>query len=387
MEVKSFDTILTQLCDDFDTLISPRKIARTNTNIIYLIFKAIAKGFEVINNLCVVLNNKFDPAKCSSEDLESISALVGTNRFEGSASGLYVKVANTTDGSLTLLASTYYYALDDDTTFYFEVLEDTVIAPASVVTFIAMSENIGVYPVTAQTDIAITSEVIIPTGLTFSCDSNEDLLGTARETDLELRKRIIEGTDNQDSVTELERTLKNLPYLFDARCKYNQEITDITYDGVTIPPFGMAIFYAGMPRNEIAEVVASKLMCLTVSTEDSTELSYYNEAFASGRYAVNIIPFRRTPFSIKVYCNIDERYVKKEDAKAQVTALLRQYFNVLVHRDYVKEEDVYNALAGTNISGFTLLGINLVSNGSDVDYIRIPLSRIAELENVTFLEE
>ena len=31
MELKTFDTILAELCDSFDTLISPKKIARSNT--------------------------------------------------------------------------------------------------------------------------------------------------------------------------------------------------------------------------------------------------------------------------------------------------------------------------------------------------------------------
>ena len=48
MQLKTFNEILTGLCDDFDYLISPRFIARTNNNIIYLLFKAIAKGYEVI---------------------------------------------------------------------------------------------------------------------------------------------------------------------------------------------------------------------------------------------------------------------------------------------------------------------------------------------------
>ena len=33
-----------------------------------------AKGYEVINNVCVVLSNKFDPANCSDEDLVSVVA-------------------------------------------------------------------------------------------------------------------------------------------------------------------------------------------------------------------------------------------------------------------------------------------------------------------------
>ena len=36
MQLLSYDEILTNICDSFDTLIAPRAIARANTNIIYL---------------------------------------------------------------------------------------------------------------------------------------------------------------------------------------------------------------------------------------------------------------------------------------------------------------------------------------------------------------
>jgi hypothetical protein len=157
MEIKTFDTILTELCDSFDELISPKKITRTNTNIIYLMFKAVAKGFEVINNVCVVLSNKFNPAKCSAEDLESVASITGTERLKGSASGLTIIVTNPTEASLTLPSGMYTYALDEDTKFIFEVIEDTVITAGSTVDFIAMSEEIGSYPVTAQASISVTA--------------------------------------------------------------------------------------------------------------------------------------------------------------------------------------------------------------------------------------
>ena len=47
MQLLTFNEILTKLCDDFDELISPRMMARSNTNIVYLLFKAIAKGYEI----------------------------------------------------------------------------------------------------------------------------------------------------------------------------------------------------------------------------------------------------------------------------------------------------------------------------------------------------
>ena len=125
MQILTFDEILTKICDDFDTLISPKKIARTNTNILYLVFKAISKGFEIINNVCVVLSNKFDPANCSEEDLQSVADLVGTERLKGSATGLLINITNTSNKSVTLLARTYTYNHDDDVSFIGTVLSDT----------------------------------------------------------------------------------------------------------------------------------------------------------------------------------------------------------------------------------------------------------------------
>lgn len=387
MHIKSFDEILTFLCDYFDTLIAPKKMSRSNSNILYLLLKATAKGYELINNICVVLNNKFNPASCSSEDLESVSLLVGTRRLSGSASGLYIVASNSSEGALTLSEGTYYYKLDDDTTFYFDVLEDTEIASGTQATFIAMSENIGKYEVTAQNEIDVTSDVLIPSDLKFSCESNEALLGTSAETDLELRKRIIEGTDNQDSIIELERALQNLPYLFDARCKFNQDGSSTVYDGVTIPPFNLAIFYSGMARNEIANVVASKIICPTVATEDSAKVKYINQVFVNGECTVNLIPFKKAEFSINIACKINESYAEADTVKAQVTSLLNKHFTSMVHKDYVREEDIYSVFREVAITGFTLLGANLIYNGAEVDYISIPLSRVPELTSVSFTLE
>lgn len=387
MQLLTFNEILTKLCDDFDELISPRRISRTNTNIIYLIFKAIAKGYEIINNVCVTLNNKFDPAYCSSEDLESVATLVGTNRYEGSATGLYIIVTNNGETASVLLQGTYYYKLDDNTTFYFDVLEDTNIEAGSFVTFIAMSQSIGSYPVTAQNTISVTSERPIASGIEFSCLDNAELLGTQRETDLEFRKRILNGVDNQDNIVELENKLKNLPYLFDAKCIFNQTTGAEPYDGISIPAFTLAIFYSGMPRNEIAQVVASKIICPTVSTDDSVELTYENDVFVGGGYSINIIPFKETLFDIDVTLKIDTRYAEADSVEAEIRKALVTAFTSMVHKDYVKENDIYNVIEGLNINGVTLLGANLMYNGSEVEYISVPLSRIPKLENVTFTVE
>lgn len=387
MVLMSFDEILTFLCDSFDELITPKRISRSNTNIIYLILKAVAKGLELINNVCVVLSNKFDPAKCDVTDLNSVSALVGTERLQGSASGLHILATNNETDDVTIPEGTYTYEFDADTKFIFEVLEDTVITAGSYVTFIAMSEKIGSYHVTAQSSIDVTANIIVPPEIVFSCTDNTALLGTAPETDLEFRKRILNRYDGQDSMVELETTLRNLPYLFDCRVKFNNTLVSETYDGITIPPFSAVIFFSGSPRNEIADIIANKIICPTVQLADSVAVDYENEIFVGGKHTFYITPFATTDFTIDVIYKVNEQFISNYDATEAMRTALYQYYLPEVHKDYVREDDVYNVIEGLNLTGVTVLGVNLKVNGTAVDYVSVPLSRIPKLINVDFTRE
>lgn len=387
MQIRTFNEILTYICDDFDNLISPRKISRSNTNIIYLMFKAVSKGLEVINNVCVVLSNKFDPAKCDVADLNSVASLVGTERLKGSASGLHIIATNNGEASATLLAGFYEYALDEDTKFIFEIIEDTVIEEGNYVTFIAMSENIGNYPVTAQSDIEVTSSNAIPDDIVFSCTNNSSLLGTSPETDLEFRKRVLNKYDGQDSMVELETTLRNLPYLFDCRVKFNNTVVDEVYDGITIPPFTLIVFFSGSPRSEIADIIANKIICPTVQTQDSIGVDYENEIFVGGKHTFYITPFGTTDFTVDIMYKIDEQYISEYDAKEKMRTALYQQFIPEVHKDYVREDDIYNVLEALNLAGVTILGVNLAVGGDEVDYVAVPVSRLPKLIDISFTKE
>lgn len=387
MELKTFDTILTELCDSFDNLITPRRISRSNTNIIYLILKAVTKGLEVINNVCVVLSHKFDPASCDATDLNSVSALVGTERLKGSASGLHILATNNEADDITIPEGIYTYEFDADTKFVFEVLEDTVIPAGSYVTFIAMSEKIGSFHVTAQSSIDVTANIIVPPEIAFSCTDNTALLGTAPETDLEFRKRVLNRYDGQDSMVELETTLRNLPYLFDCRVKFNNTLVSETYDGITIPPFSAVIFFSGSPRSEIADIIANKIICPTVQLADSVAVEYENEIFVGGKHTFYITPFATTDFTIDVIYKVNEQFISNYDATEAMRTALYQYYLPEVHKDYVREDDVYNVIEGLNLTGVTVLGVNLKVNGEAVDYVSVPLSRIPKLINVDFTRE
>lgn len=386
MELKSFDTILTQMCDEFDNLISPKKIARTNTNIIFLMFKAISKGLELINNICVVLSNKFNPAKCSEEDLVSVASLVGTERRAGSASGLRITVTNTSSDTASIIAGIYTYNLDDDTQFEFTVLETTNIQANTSISYIAMSTKIGRFHVTEQPDIEVKSEQTISSSLVFSCTDNTALLGNETETLLAFRKRILNTYDRQNSMVELEEYIRNLPYIFDCKIKYNQTAYDITVDNIVIPPMHCAIFYSGEVKNDIAEMVADHIICPTVSTNDSVEVRYENSVFADGYYAVNLIPFAKQEYEVDIHYKIDNEYVNAQTAKAQIEKALYSAFIAEKHVDYVTEDDVYTVLESLNIAGLSILAVNLVVDGNTVDYVTVPVSRIPELVDIHFQE-
>lgn len=384
MELKTFNTILTTICDSFDSLISPRTLARSNTNIIYLIFKAAAKGYEIINNICVVLSNKFDPLYCSDDDLTSSANIVGTERNQGSATGLHITITNNGSVSVTLLAGLYTYALDDDTKFEFEVMENTIIASGSHISFIAMSEKIGRYPVTAQTTITVTSEQPVSSDLVFSCADNAALLGLFEETDLEFRERINSKTDRQNSMVELESEIRNLPYIFDCKVKFNPTSKEIEYDGYTIPAYTLAIFYSGEVKKEIAEKVCEKIICPTLQTVDSVEVFYENDIFIGGKHGVHLIPFTKTQYAVELIYKINNTYANEYDIQKEIRTVLFNTFVSEKHVDYIKEDDFYNAIEALGITGIELLGVNLKYNDSNVSYIEIPSSRIPELTNVIF---
>lgn len=387
MKIKTFDTILNELCDVFDSLITPKKIARTNANIIYLLFKALAKGFEIINNVCVVLSYKFDPRNCDSSDLESSASLVGTERYKGSGSGLKITITNNGEVPCTLLQGVYNYKFNDDITFSFEILEEIEIRQGSYITVIAMSENIGRFPVTTQTDIEITSEQDINSDLVFSCTDNSALLGTLPETDLELRERILTRVDRQNSFVELETVIKNLPYIFDCQIKYNNDFSSVTYDNIVIPPQTALICYSGAIKEELANKVCEHILCSTVQTEDSKEVKFYSDVFVNGFYPVYFTPFKKTQYQAEVTLKIEGVFVNFYEITKEIRTTLFNNFISEVHTDYVKEEELYNAIKALNLTGVNILGLNLIYNGEKVSFIEVPLTRIPELTDVTFIQE
>ena len=385
--VMSFDEILTKLCDDFDELISPKRIARSNTNIIYLIFKAVAKGCELVNNICVTLDRKFDPERCTNEDLISVAHIVGTERRRGTASGLHIFVTNTNLQAVTLRAGVYVYALDDEVAFEFEVISDTVLEPSERKGYIAMSRSIGRFPVTEQTSITITSEQTIPDGLNFSNSNNNSLLGNEEESILAFRKRILGDYTRQESMHELEEALRNLPYIFDCKVAYNNTSSPVSVGSYTLPPMTCAIFYSGEAKREIAQIVASYIVCPTLSAPSGVTLRYESSVFVNGYHNVNIIPFEKLQFTLDVAYRVDDEYTNVEVVLQELNTLLMDNFASEKRRDIIKEEDIYEVIASSNkLTGLTVLSVNLRVGGVLTDYIEVTQAQIAELTHINFGE-
>lgn len=385
MELKSFDTILTGICDSFDQLVSPTTMLRSNTNIVYLMYKAISKGFELINNICVALSNKFDPENCEEEDLESVSALVGTEKIKGSASGVEIDFTNNTKRNIILKAGTYTYKYNDDLSFTGTLLQDITLNSSGSFSFIFMSNSAGSYSVTEQSGITIESTNTIDEGLTITCLNNQYLLGRPEETNLEFRKRILTTTDRQNSLIELETAIKNLPYIFDCKLVFNQSEEDIIVDGVTLASFKMLIYVSGDIRNEIAELVAKYAFYETQADPrvEHYTVTYNNEVFANGSYSIQINKFKKVSFIVNIIYKLEKTFASEENVENKVRSALRRKFTSQVHIDYVREADVYNAIEELNIEGLTVLSVDLKTiQGQSVEYITFPATSLPLLSTV-----
>ena len=249
-----------------------------------------------------------------------------------------------------------------------------------------MSENIGSYPVTEQTDITIDTTQVVPDTIVFDCGDNSSLLGTEEESILSFRKRILTDYTRQNTYVELEEKIRSLPYIFDCKVRFNPSEENMVVDNITIPPMTGAIWYSGEAKNEIAEIIADYLICPTVATQDSTEVYFETEIFTTGRFVANIIPFAKFDFTIDLIYKIDEEYQSKLTTINEVTEKLMSAFNTEEYRAYIREEDVYSILSSLNIAGFSVLAVNLKINGNPVDYISIPPSRLPRLTEVTPIE-
>lgn len=385
MQLKTYNEILTELCDSFDAQISPNKIARTNTNIIYLLLKSIAKGMEIVVNIVYTLSNKFNPAYCSDEDLESVAKLVGTERMEGSGTGLQINVTNNGGLPVTLFLGVYEYKLDDDNIFHFTVNEDVEIPAGESTYFIAISTENKPVPVTEQANITVTSlyGTQINSNLQFSCDDNAGLQGTERENILDFRKRIIEGDTTASMLDKLQAEIKQLPYIFDCQLFFNSSTEEVVKSGVPVPPWHLLIVISGNPDSKVAEIVTKHSIFPTVVTNDF--VTFYSNVMIDGQYKVYYKTFEPYRYDIRVLYKSDSTAISNNTIENAFYEALIKYKNSNTYTPLVTEQMFANILANLGLSSVQILNVDLYDreHSETVDFIEVPLTYIAKLENIT----
>lgn len=381
--LKNYIEITEQLCDNYDALIAPEKIIRNNSNVIFLLLKAIAKGFELINNVCFLLQNKFNPSFCTDDDLESIAKLVGTELKKGYHTGLEIIIKNTGEEAAVFKKGIYTYRISDESIFSFEVLENVSVDSLQKISFIAFSKEKGENRVQTTTPIELTSAVSIDSVFEISCKENSRLQGKKDETICEFRERVNQNRISHDILQELQQELTNLPYVFACQLFFNDTVENVVYEGITVKPFHLCIFLSGNVTKEIATVIVNKIFYPTVKTDNSITVTYDSTSLASGSYEVHIIPFKKYLYKIKVQYGIDDLYIEEEDANEKIKDAIFLNLNKQYHTDLITEKEVYDALAQVKNGSITVFNVELInSEGSEVPYIRVPLNKIAEIEDV-----
>ena len=387
MTIVSFDEILNIICDEYDRLIAPKKIRRSNKNIIYLIFKACAKGYELIANIIYALDGKFDPARCQDSDLLSVAKLVGTEIIEGNGSGLLVRVTNNNPSNAVVLeAGRYVYEFNADIKFFLDIESGIEIAGGTTEQFAAFSEIKGSFPVTAQDSITLerADEADISPDLQFSCEDNTAILGSEDETLYEFRKRVLTDNTRSDILQKLELAIKNKPYIFDATIFFNQSDVDVTIGTTVVPPYKMLLTLLGYPRNEIAELVASHCIYQTVEVAgNGGTLRYVSPNMAGGAYEVCYKNFDEKLYDVVVDYRYDSRLALSTVIGTEITKALASYKFPTKRTSLIKENIFYNIIDDLNLPSAELLNITLKVDGVEVPYIEVNKTSIGKLQTLT----
>lgn len=421
MIVKTFDEITEHMEDSFDGFIAEKtdgvKIKRTNNNVVHNVLKADGKGYELVQASCVALDSKFDPARCSESDLVSVAKIAGTAMKKGKQTVLMITARNTSSQAQDILSSvttypvTLRYMYSADVWFDFTIPTAKTYNPGESQTYFAWSVDpnnteedgsqsplIGAYPVTEMSSIAVTSATdgaVLASGFTFSCASTNGTLGYPPETVLEFRKRILEDTDRQNILEELELELNNLPTILSAKVTFNPSISDSKVVGpATILPYQMLLSVNGEVTREFGDTVLSKTYIPTVSVASPYGgfIKVPSDTYTEGYVQVNYMKFRTYNYMIEITYTSDPTLALDDMIQGQIVATMRSlYGNPSRYTKELTEDTYYTAAAALDIDSLKVLNVNLLEYSSnqwsepDGGYIPVPASDLAKMCGITFI--
>lgn len=386
--IKHYSQILNEMLDVLDSYIAPKRITRANTNFVYLLMKAIAKGYETILSALYTVSGKFDPARCSDDDLYSIAKIVGTKLREGKPSGLIIVVTNTDAEPVILPQGEYVYSFSDEAKFFFTVPYNTTLDSLASKAYSAFTSQKGPFPVGSISEIPVNrvDGAQPPSSLKFSCLENSRTLGYYDESLADFRRRILVEGNRQDSLVELEETLRNLPYIFDCKLYFNQTESPVTVGSVTVDPYKLLIVLNGDPRDEIAEIVASSTFYQTVMVDPQKAVYYSSSILYGGKYTVYYTNFETNNYTVSISFKYDSSLVNIVDVKAAIASALTSFMYNVYHTKYVRESDIYEALKAVQLPSVELLSVTLKKNGAAVPYVESSVLQVPVLQSIEYVE-
>lgn len=391
MSVPSYnlDQIMALMGDTFDSAVTPRRIFRNNKNRVWLLFQGIAAGFRLINDMVVSLGSKFDPANCTDEDLQSTALLVGTRFKEGKSSFVQINFKNNdTAAPHNILAGEYLFVSTSGQNFYMTLDSTMVIAASGTAMMIFASESKGSFEVGANNSAQVSRTDLssIDPNFSFSTFSNTRYLGYQDETPFDFRNRVLNDTNRQDAIAELELAIRNLPEILEANLFFNASGTDSVVDGITVPPFNLLVVVTGFPALSLAETIIEKTVYLTVEVEPEDTINIVDSHFSGGVFPVHFARHQYTDFSLTITYRYDGNKIVKANAESSMsTALNGKWHNGSQYLATLTVGDVFELIEALNLTSVQPLQIDMLLGAVPVFFIDFLKTRLPNLSVIEYV--
>ena len=385
---KSIDEETDELTDIYDGLIAPKKVWRNHNNKLYLILRSFAAGKIGIVDTALALRNRFNPQYCEELDLYSTAKIVGTDYKKGTGSIVYITIKNKSVIDQKILQEGIYnYQSSLGMIFYFQLSNDAIFEPEEERVVAAISQEKGSFQVTSNADIKLfrSDGKRIDAAFVFSCGDNSDRLGYADETPYDFRVRILNDTNRQDHLKELELKIRNLPNIFECNLVLNEDTSPQEYDGITLAGKELLITITGVPTDAIAEIVAKEVLYATHMVDPNNVVYYYNDLYINKKYPVYFRFHEKTDFSLNVLYEYDQSKIKAQQVEEAVKALFKPLTQMVAHLDTFSEGDAYKVLEVLKFPSVRVLNVAIInSDGEEASFVRIPKTRLPNLTGIAF---
>lgn len=389
----SLDDEITSVVDTFED-VSGYKILRANSNKLYLILKSIAAGFNKIRDVIISLKNRFNPQFCNEDDLENIMKITGISRIKSKPSSVQVMVNNDGSEDVSLSPGLYWFTSVEGIVFETKVNSYVSIKSNETSSMLFFSVDHGSYHLMNNSNIKVStrSGAEIPDSISFRTLDNSLMLGNEEESLSDIRKRLLTGTDRQDTIKEMELSIKNLPTIYECNLIFNSKTEDVVVDDqTTIPPKTLLIIITGIPTEELAEIVASKSLYDTVKITNSQVVYYYNDLFIDGKFPVYYKKHSVFEYYIAISFTFNPNEISENKTKIELSnAFSHLKINVRQY-ERITEKELYSYLP--DLVGVSVLKIYilewdiLAGEKKSVPVLNVPKLSIPRLKDIDFYVE